>query len=412
MQATEIKFIDGGICAPLGFSAGGLHCGVKTKNPDKKDVAIIASSVPCRAAGVFTKNVVVSDAVLLTKKRLEGGALQAVIVNSGNANVCAEGGYAAAEREARAAAEALGLPETYVAVASTGVIGQKLNIEAIEAGVPALAGLLEHSAQGSDGAAAAIMTTDTVKKEYAIEVSLGGKAVRIGGIAKGSGMIHPNMGTMLSFITTDAAISQTALKQALRRAADYSFNRISVDGDTSTNDTCLTLANGLAENAEIAENTPEYALFEEALTALCRRLAIDMAADGEGATHLITCRISGANCEEDAVVLAKSVISSSLLKAAIFGRDANWGRILCAMGYAGVKFNVGEVSVDFSSAAGVISVCKNGCGLDFDEELAKTILSEHDIVIEIAAGSGMGSAECWGCDLTYDYVKINGDYRS
>ncbi|MDR0813145.1 MAG: bifunctional ornithine acetyltransferase/N-acetylglutamate synthase [Oscillospiraceae bacterium] len=412
MPDTEIKFIADGVCAPLGFFAGGLHCGVKTKNPDKKDVAIIASSVPCRAAGVFTKNEVVSDAVLLTKKRLENGELQAVIVNSGIANVCAEGGYAAAAREGRAAAVALGLPETSVAVASTGVIGQKLNIEAIERGVPALAKLLSRSAEGSDGASAAIMTTDTVKKEYAVELNIGGAAVRIGGIAKGSGMIHPNMGTMLSFITTDAAISHSALVSALHHAADYSFNRISVDGDTSTNDTCLVLANGLAENAELAEGSPEYFAFEGALTALCRRLAIDLASDGEGATHLITCRVSGAKTEEDAVALAKSVISSSLLKAAVFGRDANWGRILCAMGYAGVKFNVAEVSVDFLSDAGRISVCRNGCGLDFDETLAKEVLSEHDIVIEITAGRGSASAECWGCDLTYDYVKINGDYRS
>jgi glutamate N-acetyltransferase/amino-acid N-acetyltransferase len=311
-----------------------------------------------------------------------------------------------------AVAGAIGCAAEDVLVSSTGVIGQRINVEAIEAAVPALCAALERSEAASDAAGHAIMTTDTVKKEVAVETVVGGKTVRLGGVAKGSGMIHPNMGTMLCFLTTDCAISPEMIKAALLETAAVSFNRISVDGDTSTNDTCCVLANGLAGNALIEAKGPDYDAFLEALKALCTELAKKMASDGEGARHLITCTVAGAKSEKSAETVCKSVVSSTLTKAAIFGADANWGRVLCAMGYSGEDFDPDKVDVRFASAAGDIQVCAQGRGLDFDENLAKKILTEHDVEINISMGEGTASCTCWGCDITYDYIKINGDYRT
>ena len=407
-----VSWIDGGVCAAQGFRAAGLHVGVKTHNVNKKDVALIVSDADCAAAGVFTTNVVKAAPIHVTKAHLADGRARAVVANSGNANACAPQGEENAQRMCAAAAKAIGCKAEDVLVCSTGVIGQKLKVDVIEAGMPELAGLLERSEAGSDAAAHAIMTTDTVKKEAAVETTIGGRTVRLGGIAKGSGMIHPNMGTMLCFITTDCAISPAMIREALRETARVSFNRISVDGDTSTNDTCLVLANGLAGNAEITEKNSDYEVFREALETLCIRLARMMAKDGEGARHLITCTVTGARDEAQAETVAKSVISSTLTKAAIFGCDANWGRVLCAMGYSGEQFDPERVDVAFASAAGEIPVCKRGRGLDFDEELAKRILSEDEVTIAITMGERDASCTCWGCDITYDYIKINGDYRT
>ena len=405
-----IKYIDGGVCAAQGFTAAGMHCGVKTKNIDKKDVAIIVSEQACSAAAVYTKNVVKAAPILITMQHLKDGKARAVLVNSGNANACAPDGEESAKSCCNAAAEVLGIAPEDIIVASTGVIGQKLPAHIIEAGLPTLASML--SRDGSDDAANAIMTTDLVKKEYAVETVIGGKTVHIGGIAKGSGMIHPNMGTMLAFLTTDCAISSEMIQEMLRSASNVTFNRVSVDGDTSTNDMCSLMANGLAGNEEIKTKGVDYEIFLEALTDLCRTLAKAIAADGEGATHLITCVVKGAASEEDAEILSKSVISSTLTKAMIFGADANVGRVLCAMGYSGVEFDPNAVSLSFISSAGEISVCENGIGRAFDEDVAKKILTEHEITINITAGNGVGECTCWGCDITYDYIKINGDYRS
>ena len=407
-----VSWIDGGVCAAQGFRAAGLHVGVKTHNVNKKDVALIVSDADCAAAGVFTTNVVKAAPIHVSMAHLADGRARAVVANSGNANACAPLGEENAERMCAAAAKAIGCGAEDVLVCSTGVIGQTLRVNVIEEGMEELASLLEQSGAGSDAAAHAIMTTDTVKKEAAVETTVGGKTVRIGGIAKGSGMIHPNMGTMLCFITTDCAISPAMIREALRETARVSFNRISVDGDTSTNDTCLVLANGLAGNAEITEKNSDYEVFREALETLCIRLARMMAKDGEGARHLITCTVTGARDEAQAETVAKSVISSTLTKAAIFGCDANWGRVLCAMGYSGEQFDPERVDVAFTSAAGEIPVCKRGRGLDFDEELAKRILSEDEVTIAITMGERDASCTCWGCDITYDYIKINGDYRT
>ena len=407
-----VSWIDGGVCAAQGFRAAGLHVGVKTHNVNKKDVALIVSDADCAAAGVFTTNVVKAAPIHVSMAHLADGRARAVVANSGNANACAPQGEENAQRMCAAAAKAIGCKAEDVLVCSTGVIGQKLKVDVIEAGMLELAGLLERSEAGSDAAAHAIMTTDTVKKEAAVETTIGGRTVRLGGIAKGSGMIHPNMGTMLCFITTDCAISPAMIREALRETARVSFNRISVDGDTSTNDTCLVLANGLAGNAEITEKNSDYEVFREALETLCIRLARMMAKDGEGARHLITCTVTGARDEAQAETVAKSVISSTLTKAAIFGCDANWGRVLCAMGYSGEQFDPERVDVAFASAAGEIPVCKRGRGLDFDEELAKRILSEDEVTIAITMGERDASCTCWGCDITYDYIKINGDYRT
>ena len=407
-----LKFIDGGVCAAQGFRAAGIHVGVKTHATWKKDVALIVSDVECAAAGVFTKNVVKSAPIHVTKAHLVNGKARAVIANSGNANACAPQGEENAEKMCAAAAKAIGCAPEDMVVASTGVIGQTLNISVIEEGMPALYAALARSDEASDAAAHAIMTTDTVKKEVAVETVIGGKTVRMGGIAKGSGMIHPNMGTMLCFLTTDCAISPEMIKTALLETVNVSFNRISVDGDTSTNDTCCVLANGLAGNALITEKGEDYDAFLEALQALCVTLAKKMASDGEGARHLLTCTVSGAKEEAQAETIAKSVISSTLTKAAIFGADANWGRVLCAMGYSGAEFDPETVDVSFASAAGEIAVCEKGRGLDFDEDLAKKILTEHDVEILVDLHSGSAQCTCWGCDITYDYIKINGDYRT
>ena len=407
-----VSWIDGGVCAAQGFRAAGLHVGVKTHNVNKKDVALIVSDADCAAAAVFTTNVVKAAPIHVTKAHLANGRARAVVANSGNANACAPLGEENAERMCAAAAKAIGCGAEDVLVCSTGVIGQTLRVNVIEEGMEELASLLEQSGAGSDAAAHAIMTTDTVKKEAAVETTVGGKTVRIGGIAKGSGMIHPNMGTMLCFITTDCAISPEMIREALVDTAHVSFNRISVDGDTSTNDTCLVLANGLAGNETITGEGEDYAAFLEALKALCVRLARMMAKDGEGARHLITCTVSGAKDEESAQTIAKSVISSTLTKAAIFGCDANWGRVLCAMGYSGEEFDPDKVDVAFASAAGEIPVCRQGRGLDFDEDLAKRILTEDEVEIRVRMGEGDAACTCWGCDITYDYIKINGDYRT
>lgn len=404
--------ISGGVCAAQGFRAAGMHVGVKTHAAWKKDVALIVSDVPCKAAAMFTKNVVKAAPVHVTKDHLTKGNIRAVIANSGNANACAPKGEENAEKMCAAAAKAIGCQAEDVLVASTGVIGQTLKVDVIENGVPELYGLLERSEAGSDAAAHAIMTTDTVKKEFAAEVLIGGKPVRIGGIAKGSGMIHPNMGTMLCFLTTDCAISQEMLQEALHEVVRMTFNRISVDGDTSTNDTCCILANGMAGNPEITKRDDRYVDFVMKLHEVCYALARAMAKDGEGAKHLITCTVRGAKSEAQAETISKSVISSTLTKAAIFGCDANWGRVLCAMGYSGEEFDPEKVDVSFASEAGEILVCQNGRGLDFDEELAKKILTEDEVDIDIAMAEGEESCTCWGCDITYDYIKINGDYRT
>ena len=407
-----LKKIAGGVCAAKGFRAAGLHVGVKTHNTNKKDVALIVSDVDCSAAAVFTTNVVKAAPIHVTKAHLADGKARAVVCNSGNANACAPHGEENAERMCAAAAKAIGCRQEDVLVASTGVIGQTIRVNVIEEGMPELYSRLEASEAASDAAAHAIMTTDLVKKEVAVETTVGGKTVRMGGIAKGSGMIHPNMGTMLCFLTTDCAISPEMIREALQETARVSFNRISVDGDTSTNDTCLVLANGLAGNETITGEGEDYAAFLEALKALCVRLARMMAKDGEGARHLITCTVSGAKDEESAQTIAKSVISSTLTKAAIFGCDANWGRVLCAMGYSGERFDPERVDVAFASAAGDIAVCEQGRGLPFDEELAKKILTESEVEINIRMAEGDGVCTCWGCDITYDYIKINGDYRT
>ena len=407
-----LNFIPGGVCAAQGFKAAGVHMGVKTRNTDKKDVALIVSDVECAAAAVFTKNAVKAAPIHVDREHLKNGKARAIIVNSGNANACAPQGEENARRMCAAAAKAVGCEVEDVLVSSTGVIGQRINVELIEEGVPALAALLEHSEAASTSAAQAIMTTDTVKKEIAVETVVGGKKVTMGGIAKGSGMIHPNMGTMLCFLTTDCAISPEMIRTALLETVNVSFNRISVDGATSTNDSCMVLANGMAGNAPITEKGEDYEAFLAALQALCIQLAKEMASDGEGAKHLITCNVSGARSEQAAETISKSVICSVLTKAAIFGADANWGRVLCAMGYSGEEFDPDKVDVHFTSAAGDIAVCEKGRGLNFDEDLAKKILTEHDVEINITMGEGDGRCTCWGCDITYDYIKINGDYRT
>jgi len=405
-----MKFIEGGVCAAKGFRASGIHAGVKTNNTDKKDLALIVADRDCSAAAVYTKNVVKAAPLIVSKEHLKNGRARAVVANSGNANACAPQGEENALRMCGAVAAALGLSPSDVIVASTGVIGQRLNVEAIEKGADQLVAALSYD--GSGDAASAIMTTDLSMKELAVELEVGGKTVRIGGIAKGSGMIHPNMGTMLAFLTTDCAISTEMIGKTIKDAANISFNRISVDGDTSTNDMLSLFANGMAGNSEITGPGDDYDAFCDALGALCVGLAKQMAADGEGASHLITCSVSGAKSEEEAETLSKAVISSTLTKAAIFGADANWGRVLCAMGYSGVDFDPDSVSIAFESCAGRIDVCEKGRGLDFDEDSAKKILTEHDIVIDVKMAAGVAECTCWGCDITYDYIRINGDYRS
>ena len=403
-----IKEIQGGVCAAKGFKANGIHCGIR-KNKTKRDLALIFSEVECSAAAVYTKNLVKGAPLTVTKANIADGHARAVICNSGNANTCNANGIEVAEETCAAIADALSIAPTDVVIGSTGVIGQPLDITPIKEGIPELVkGLGDHS----DLAAEAIMTTDTKKKEIAVEFTVGGKVCRMGGIAKGSGMIHPNMATMLVFVTTDCAISPEMLRRALSCDVVTSFNMISVDGDTSTNDTVAILANGLADNEEITSEGDAYTEFCTALHAVTSYLCRAIAADGEGATKLLECTVSGAKDRETAAICAKSIVCSSLFKAAMFGADANWGRALCAIGYSGADIDVNCVDVTFKSEKGSIVVCQNGAGVPFSEETAKTILLEPEIDIIVSVGQGSGSATAWGCDLTYDYVKINGDYRT
>ena len=404
-----MREIAGGVCAAKGFSAGGVHCGIR-KNQGKKDLSLIFSSVPCSAAAVYTTNLVKGAPLTVTKKHLSNGIAQAVICNSGNANTCNANGTEIAEKMSALAAKALGISSEDMIVASTGVIGQPLSIAPIAAGVPELvAGL---SPEGGRAAAEGIMTTDTVMKEVAVEFTLGGKTCHLGGIAKGSGMIHPNMATMLVFLTTDAAITPAMLQKALSGDIAGTFNMLSIDGDTSTNDMVTVLANGLAGNPTVDAEGEDFTAFMKALNSVTIALCRKIAGDGEGATKLLECKVSGAADLDTAKTVAKSVICSSLLKAAMFGADANWGRVLCAIGYSGANVDVNKVDVAFRSAAGTVEVCKNGAGLDFSEEFAKKVLLEKEIEILVELNSGEFSSTAWGCDLTYDYVKINGDYRT
>ena len=406
-----IKEITGGVCAAQGFKASGIHCGVKEgSSPSKNDLALILSDKECAAAGVYTMNRVKAAPIYVTMDHLEDGTAWGVVANSGNANACCPMSHENAEAMCGFAAKATGREAEDFVVCSTGVIGQTINIQALQTGMPKAAAAL--SSDGSDAAAAAIMTTDTVKKEIAVSFELEGKTVRMGAIAKGSGMIHPNMGTMLAFVTTDCAVTTEMLEDALREVSAKTFNRVTVDGDTSTNDTCVVLANGMAGNELIEWKDESYETFKAALDYVCRHLARAIAADGEGASRLVTCKMTGARSEESAERLAKAVVGSALVKAAMFGADANWGRVLCAMGYSKAPFRPEHVDISFESAAGSIPVCKQGDGLAFNEELAKKVLSEKEVIIAVNLHEGDDSAECWGCDLTYDYVKINGDYRT
>lgn len=399
-----------GITSPKGFKAAGVHCGLK-KNPLKKDLAIIYSEVQATACGVYTQNKVKGAPLLVTKNHLNNKIAQAIIINSGNANTCTgNDGLEKANKMAELCGKALNINTNDVLVASTGVIGVPLNINAIETAIPfAIENLSE---TGGHDAAEAIITTDTSTKEISIEFKIDDTTVTIAAMAKGSGMIHPNMATMLSFITTDLNIDENLLKEALQASVNLSYNRISIDGDSSTNDMVVILANGLAGNTPITEKDKNYFKFIEALNTLNIHLAKEIAKDGEGATKLIECTVSCCKDEKTAEVLAKSVINSSLVKTAMFGSDANWGRVLCALGYADADFNPDLVSVEFSSKDNSILVCQNGCFIGFDEEKAKEILLNDTIQININLNDGEASATVWGCDLTYNYVKINGDYRS
>ena len=408
----DFKVIDGGVCAAKGFKASGVYCAIKENPTKKNDIALIVSDVMCNAAGVYTSNKVKGAPVVVTKKNLEksGGKAKAVIVNSKNANTCNADGEEKAEKMCSLAADALGIRPEEVIVASTGVIGQILPIEPVVKAVPQLVEKLSYT--GNVEAATAIMTTDTVKKEYAVEFDIGGKVCHLGGMAKGSGMIHPNMATTLNFITTDCAVSAPMLQKALSEIVKITYNCLSVDGDQSTNDTCMLMSNGLAENAEIAAEGAEFDTFKAALYQVMANLTRMLAKDGEGATKLLTCICSSAPDLDTAIIVAKSVIRSPLFKCAMFGADANWGRVLCAIGYAEADFDINKVDVDLGSRAGRIAVCRNGAGVDFSEDEAKKILTEDEIEIYIELNAGNAKATAWGCDLTYDYVKINGDYRS
>jgi glutamate N-acetyltransferase/amino-acid N-acetyltransferase len=403
-----IKQINGGVCAAKGFSANGVHCGIR-KNRTKRDLALIFSEKPATAAAVYTQNLVKGAPLTVTKSNIADGYAQAIICNSGNANTCNANGIEIAEQMCALVAEKMNMKASDVIVASTGVIGQPLDITPIANGMDELvSGLGDHN----DLACEAIMTTDTRPKEIAFEFEIGGKTCKIGGIAKGSGMIHPNMATMLVFVTTDCAISAQMLQKALSADILTSFNMVSVDGDTSTNDMVSVMANGLAENTVIDSEGADFDAFCEALHGVTSYLCKMIAGDGEGATKLLECQVSGAVDDVNARIIAKSVICSSLFKAAMFGADANWGRVLCAIGYSGADVDVNAVDVSFASAKGEICVCVNGAGIPFSEEIAKEILLESEIKIIIKVGNGDGNAIAWGCDLTYDYVKINGDYRT
>ncbi len=404
-----MNIVQGGVCAAKGFLAAGIHCGIR-KNKNKKDLALIFSRRPAAAAAVYTQNLVKGAPLAVTKANLADGKAQAVICNSGIANTCNADGREKAQKMCALAAKALNISPQDVVVASTGVIGQPLPLEPMEAGVGILAEQLSET--GSTAACEAIMTTDTYPKEFAVEFTLGGKPCRMGGIAKGSGMIHPNMATMLVFLTTDAAISPEMLQKALSGDIRKTFNMLSVDGDTSTNDMVVLLANGMAGNPEITREGEDFNAFMTALNTVNVHLCRCLAGDGEGATKLLECTVTGAGDPETARTVAKSVICSSLTKTAMFGADANWGRVLCAIGYSGADVDVDRIAVSFRSAAGTIPVCENGAGIPFSEEIAKKILLEKEIEILVDLGSGGETATAWGCDLTYDYVRINGDYRT
>ena len=404
-----MKLINGGVTAARGFKASGIHCGIR-RNTSKNDLSLIMSDVPCSAAAVYTTNLVKGAPLTVTKAHIKDGRAQAVICNSGNANTCNADGIEIAEGMAQLVAEKTAISASDVVVASTGVIGQPLSLEPIQNGMDELVAKL--SDDGSHEAALGIMTTDTIAKEVAVEFTCGGKICRIGGIAKGSGMIHPNMATMLVFITTDCAIAPELLQKALSGDIQNTFNMISIDGDTSTNDMVTVLANGLAGNAEITSEGEDYSTFMKALNTVTVALCRMIAGDGEGATKLLECKVSGAKTSEIAKTVSKSVICSSLLKAAMFGADANWGRVLCAIGYSGAAVDVNKIDVSFKSDKGEIAVCKNGAGIAFSEEIAKEILLEKEIEIMVALNDGDCGSTAWGCDLTYDYVKINGDYRT
>ncbi len=403
-----MKQINGGVCAAMGFRANGIHCGIR-KNKTKRDLALIVSSVPASAAAVYTQNLVKGAPLTVTKDHISDGVAQAMICNSGNANTCNANGIEIAEQMCELLAKEINISAKDVIVASTGVIGQPLDITPIANGIPSLvAGLGDHSHYACEG----IMTTDTKAKEISFEFEIGGVPCRIGGIAKGSGMIHPNMATMLVFVTTDCAITSEMLSKALKEDVKTSFNMVSVDGDTSTNDMVSIMANGLAGNAVIDCEGESFDVFCQALHNVTAYLCRMIAGDGEGATKLLECIVTGAKCDHCAKVVAKSVICSSLFKAAMFGADANWGRVLCAIGYSGANVDIHAVDVSFRSAKGELAVCKSGAGIPFSEELAKEILLESEIQVLIELNSGEGTATAWGCDLTYDYVKINGDYRT
>ncbi len=405
----SIKLIDGGICAAKGFKANGVRCGIR-KNRTKRDLSLIVSECRASAAAVYTTNLVKGAPIAVTKAHLADGHAQAVICNSGNANTCNADGVEIATRTCECLSAKLGIPAEDIIVASTGVIGQPLDLTPIAEGIPPLvAGL---SDDGSAVAAEGIMTTDTQMKSVAVEFTIGGKTCRLGGIAKGSGMIHPNMATMLVFITTDVAIAPAMLSKALKGDIASTFNMLSIDGDTSTNDMVSILANGMAGNAEITAEGADFTEFMTALNTVTVHLCRMIAGDGEGATKLLECKVSGASDLKTARTVAKSVICSSLLKAAMFGADANWGRVLCAIGYSGADVDVNAIGVDFRSAAGTVAVCRNGAGVPFSEEKAAEVLKQKEIEILVSLGDGPIEATAWGCDLTYDYVKINGDYRT
>lgn len=423
-QVNGVTFIDGGVCASKGFRANGIQCGLAHKPlndtdensantmPAKKknDLALIVADKECTASAVYTTNKVKGAPILVTKEHIKNGKAKAIIVNSVNANTCNADGVQKAEKMCSLVADEMGLNVDDVIVASTGVIGQILPIEPIANGMKELVSGLTYD--GNSRAVEAIMTTDTQVKEVAVQFELGGKTCTMGGMLKGSGMIHPNMATTLTFITTDVDVSAELLQKALSDVVKITLNRVSVDGDTSTNDMVCVLANGTAENIPVTKENQDFEKFVNALYAVMMNLARKMARDGEGATKLIECVCHGADDDKTAEIVAKSVITSSLFKAAMFGEDANWGRILCAVGYADADFDINKVDVSISSDKGSIDVCKNGAGVEFSEELAKEILKEEEIIINISIGDGAGKAVAWGCDLTYDYVRINGDYRS
>lgn len=411
MQKEQIQKIEGGVCAPKGFRANGIHCGIR-RNKAKKDLALIVSDRRAAAAAVYTTNLVKGAPITVTKAHIADGYAQAVICNSGNANTCNANGIEVAEQMCRLVEQNTGIPAGDVIVASTGVIGQPLELAPIEKGMAELAAGLQAAPAGSDSAANAIMTTDTCKKEAACTFRIGDVTCTMGGIAKGSGMIHPNMATMLVFLTTDAAIAPELLQKAISRDIQDSFHMMSVDGDTSTNDTLSIMANGMAGNEMITGEGEAFDAFCAGLRTITSQLCRAIAKDGEGATKLIECQVEGAADKETARIVAKGIITSTLLKAAMYGADANWGRILCAIGYSGAQVDVTKIDVDFASAGGTLAVCRGGSGIPFSEEAAKEVLTADEVQILIGLNSGNERAAAWGCDLTYDYVRINADYRT